>query len=107
LTPIPQALLALEKANEHRMAVAAARQQIAALPNRAGREALALLIETSSDPAVLSGKVSQYLLAIRQVGRGQATRFLRSLGTSDPDKRLRDLTARQRDLLVSELRRAS
>lgn len=105
--PVPQALLALEKANEHRMAVADARRRIAALPNRAGREALAVLIESTEDAALLSGRLSHYLLAIRQVGDVQAARLLRTLGVSNADKRLRDLTDRQRDLLISELRRFS
>lgn len=101
-----QSLAALEKANHHRLAVAAERRRISDLPGSEGREALAELLELTSDPALLSGRVSHYLRAVRGIGTQQIARFLRTLGVIDSSKRVRDLTKRQRDLLIAELRRS-
>jgi len=96
---------ALQVANAYRLAVAAERRRIAALSYWDGREALAEMIETTTDPALLSGKVAHWLRAVRKIGDVQVARFFRVLEVTDRDRRLRDLTYRQRSLLVDELRR--
>lgn len=100
-----QPLVALRKANAHRLAVALERQSIASLPYWEGRDALADLIESADDPAILSGRIVLYLRAVKRFGDAKSREFCRLIGVTAGDKRLRDLTDRQRKLFAAELRR--
>ena len=53
---VAQSRQALEKANRHRLAVAAKRRELGELGFEDGREALAHLLLTCEDPAILSGR---------------------------------------------------
>jgi hypothetical protein len=99
-----QRIGALAIANQYRLSVAAERKRISEMSYWEGREALAEMIETTTDPALMSGKVAHWLRAVRKIGDVQVARFFKVLEVTDRDRRLRDLTYRQRSLLVDELR---
>ena len=95
---------ALTIANRYRSVVASERARIAALGTRHGCAALAKLIETSNDPALLSGRVFHYLRAIRYWGRVRALRVMKRAGLTEGGIRLRDLDNDQRAALSAVLR---
>lgn len=97
---VTQAREALEKANTHRLAVAYAKRDIAALDVTAGREAVADLFATCQDPGVLAGRVQDYLRAPKRTGSEKSTRVMRDMGIKRADCRVRDLTMRQRQLIA-------
>ena len=97
---VAQQRKALVKANAHRLAVAHTKRDIAALSVDAGREAVADLIGTTQDPALLSGRLVGYLQAPRFSGQKAASRILRDMGIKRADCRVRDLTMRQRQLIA-------
>ena len=100
---VSQSLEALEKANEHRMAVSATKRRIASLSFHDGRTALAELFLTCQDDAVLAGRVQDYLRAPRRSGQEKSTRVMRDMGIRRADCRLRDLTTRQREIIADAI----
>ena len=88
------------KANAYRSAVSVKKREIFELDVHAGREALAQLIEECEDPALLSGRLVDYLRAPRRSGKEKSTRVMRDMGIRRADCRLRDLTTRQREIIA-------
>ena len=91
---------ALHKANSYRSAVSVKKRELFQLDVHAGREALAQLIEECDDPALLSGRLVDYLRAPRRSGKEKSTRIMRDMGIRRADCRLRDLTTRQREIIA-------
>lgn len=103
---IEQRLDALAIANSYRSVVARERARIAALGTKAGALALAEIVETATDPALLSGRVLHYLGAVRYWGRFRSLRVARQAGIRDDGLRLRNLTREDRAALAEALRGA-
>lgn len=102
-----QRLDALALGNRYRSAVARERARIAALSTEAGCAALAEIIETATDPALLSGRVLHYLGAVRYWGQCRALRVARRGGLKDNGIRLRDLDDAERTALAAAVRSGS
>ena len=98
---VAQAQEALEKANRHRLAVAATRRELGRLGFEDGREALADLLLTCEDPAILSGRISWYLEAPIRTGPKAVSRVMRAMNIRRHDARVRDLTMRQREIMAN------
>lgn len=106
-TDRPQPLIALEKANQVRVAHAETKQWIAA-----GRDAEAsrqrasdLLLKTSSQPHAGSLRVLHMLLAVRGMGMVKTRKILKRHRVHERSV-IDDLTDRQRMLLAADLRGA-
>lgn len=92
---------AMKLANEMRLRIAAQRRHIASLPRAQGRLALAGLIE---DGSVDAWPIGRALCAIHTIGRGTVGPILNMARIRSADRRLRDLSDRQRALIVTWLR---
>ena len=88
------------KANAYRSAVSVKKRELFELDFHSGREALAELIEHCEDPALLSGRLADYLRAPRRSGKQSSGRIMRDMGIRRADCRLRDLTTRQRQIIA-------
>lgn len=97
---IVQRTEALNKANSYRLAVSVKKRELYELDFHAGRKALADLIENCDDPALLSGRLADYLRAPRRTGKEKSGRIMRDMGIRRADCRLRDLTTRQRQIIA-------
>lgn len=104
---VEQRFAALDRANEIRFANARLKERIAALSSRDGALELAGLLERE-DRSVAALRVRDALRAVRRLGESSATKMRVRAGgrvAPVPDAlMLRDLTSRQRDALVVELR---
>lgn len=98
---VEQAQAALDKANRHRLAVAAKRRELGELSFEDGRQALADLLLTCEDPAILSGRISWYLEAPVRTGPKASARVMRAMNIRRHDARVRDLTMRQREIMAN------
>ena len=96
---------ALAIANRYRSAVAREREEIASLLRPEAVERLAELIETATDPALLSGRILHYLGAIPYRGVYYANRAISAAGITDPRARIRDLDENERAALAVQVRR--
>lgn len=100
-----QSLAALQNANDKRSAMLAARHQIASLRLMEGRLLVAdFLVCDVESPGAESTPVWRLLNAIRGFGPYKAERALIRAGIISGDKRVRDLTNRQRVALAEQLR---
>ena len=95
---------ALAKANSYRFAVATERKKIAQMPADEAYDALAELIETCDDPALLSGRLTHWLTAPKFSGQTKANQAIACLNLKKADRRLRELTPRQRTELAAMVR---
>lgn len=95
---------ALAKANQYRYALAGKRREIAAMPMAEGCEELADLIEHTDCPMMLSGQVSHWLMAPNKVGIRKSSQAMACLNIRKADRRLRDLSPRQRQELAEVVR---
>ena len=95
---------ALELANHVRISNARFKETIAALPEPQGRHRVADLLDGPTDGAHGQLKINQLLKAIDRVGDRGLFEMLRHAGVLNPEKRLRELTPRQRKALVDVLR---
>lgn len=94
---------ALEKANAVRFAIVRVRANVGALNSREGRDLVALLLEHPSG-VVPSMRVGTLLTAIHRVGRQKSASWLLAAGGRSADRKVRDLTERQRFALAAILR---
>src|SRR5439155_15971209 len=86
---------------EVRTGVADFRRETASLERYDAIVTVIDVIESRYDDKVLgAAKVRHLLMAIPWIGEGKAHRLLITAQVNNYDKRLRDLTARQRNLLV-------
>ncbi|HSC21902.1 MAG TPA: hypothetical protein VLC07_09260 [Solirubrobacterales bacterium] len=93
----PQHMRALDRANEIRLARAALKRKVAA-----GKASAADIVE-EVPPETESMTIAELLTSQRRWGRTRARKFLSTLLLNE-NKRLGDLTHRQRKMLVDELR---
>lgn len=99
-----QSLEALKVANEMRSGMAEFRRSIAELPQHEGVVAVAEAIETRHDEPLLGAiRIKTLLTSIDLIGDAKARKMLMLAGVLNHDKRLRDLTERQRHVLVGAL----
>ena len=106
LTVGNQKILALARANEVRVGVAGERRRIAYLSYVDGCR---LLAEMLADPSemLLSARIGWLLLSVRGVGRVKVSPLLNRAGVRSWDRHVRDLSDRQRRLLVEILRESA
>lgn len=105
MTAIPQHRQALQNANAKRVGVASLKQRVRAMSTCAGAEYLADVIEHDyADPIIGTARMRQLLVSVRMVGDEKACRCLKAAGVMFYDRRLRDLTARQRNAVALQLR---
>ena len=101
---VAQRTEAMAKANHYRSAVSKKRREIAEMPAADAYEALADLIENCDDPALLSGRLTHWLTAPKFSGQTKANQAIACLNLKKADRRVRDLTPRQRQELASMIR---
>lgn len=100
----PQHLVALAEANERRVRLASLRRQVSRKPTlAAGCICLAEMLEWHED-ALEPGKLLDVLAWPPYMGAQEALYLVRALGVTVHDKRVRDLTERQRTHLAELLR---
>jgi hypothetical protein len=105
MTTTPQHMRALTLANEHRLGVAAFKARVRDLPARAGAELIAYTIEHEYDSEILGALRTRHaLLSVRSLGVEKMTRCLVFAGVPNFDRRLRELTPRQRKAVASQVR---
>ena len=95
---------ALAKANQYRFAVSRKKREIGAKSMAQGCDELADLIEHSDCPMMLSGRVSDWLMAPNKVGIRKSSQAMACLNIRKADRRLRDLSPRQRQELAEIVR---
>lgn len=95
---------ALALANHVRKVNSLLKKDIAALPERDGRRMVADLLSSPVEGAHGQLRISQLIKSIDRTGDRALFDTLRYAGIYNSDKRLRDLTARQRNALVEVLR---
>jgi ATP-dependent protease Clp ATPase subunit len=102
-----QAMEALQRANDVRLRVAAFKREIAGLERW---EAIVKVIDAIdaryNDPLLGAARVRHLLVGIAGIGDHKARKILTAAQVYNHDKRLRDLTLRQRKLLVGVLESA-
>jgi hypothetical protein len=99
-----QPRIALLKANAVRYAGAEKRRQIASLPRHLAREKVAVLLEDPPDE-IARMRVGHLLRSIPQLGRAGVRRTLRLAALRGrEERRVHELTERQRKTLASTLR---
>jgi hypothetical protein len=96
-----QPRMALRLANDVRGAVAEFKRDVKVLSQREGLRWVIDAVEHLHDEPLLgAAKVRHLLMAVDRIGEHKARKLLTASQVYDHDKRLRDLTARQRYLLA-------
>ena len=105
MTVLPQHMQALQTANVKRTKMAALKREIAALSSREGAALVADIVENDADDDVRGGvRIRPLLVSVTGIGDEMAGVCLRKAGVSYYEKRLRDLTDRQRAAVALQLR---
>lgn len=94
---------ALASANETRSCIAEFKRDTAVLPRHEAVLAVIEAVETRYEERLGAARVRHLLTAVGGIGDQKARKLLTVSDIYNHDKRLRDLTARQRALLVSWL----
>lgn len=106
MNAVAQRMTALEKANRVRLAKVMTKRTLGELDAKESVAYLAELIE--SDDATMAGmKLGEALLACRHMGVQGMGRIVKHAGVMSADRKIRDLTDRQRRDLVHALRSPS
>ena len=98
-----QRFRALAKANEMRLEAAFIRRDLQAMSQAEGCRLVASLLVDAPD-VVLSMRIGHLLRAIRRFGDAKVGSFLHVADVRSCDRRVRDLTVRQRRVLAGALR---
>lgn len=106
MNAVEQRTLALEKANVIRLRGAQRRREIAALTYDAGRFAVADVLDGTdeSTPELEACRISLLLTAVDRIGVQKARTLLRTIDIRFSERRLDELTNRQRVTLAGILR---
>ena len=97
---VSQSMEALKVANHYRLACYAERERLRALKPDENKRQLAELLVDADEPALLSGRVADYLMCGYRYGPRTVTRMLQKADIRRTGVRLRDLTPRQRAVLA-------
>jgi hypothetical protein len=105
MTAMPQHMQALASGDARRLAAAARRKEIRSYGFSRRSEAARRLAEAIADPdeALNTNRVSWLLKAVPGIGDSAARKCLVAAGVQGGDKRVRDLTVRQRNLIAAQL----
>lgn len=95
---------ALKSANRKRSAVAQFKRELRALPREDAANYLADLVERRVPHGLDNAVVFDLLTAVPCIGHSKASKVLRLSGVLGPDRRLREISARQRSVLANRLR---
>jgi hypothetical protein len=99
-----QCMDALASANAKRVGIAQFRRDVRTAGPAAGAAMVARAIDEEYDAFVLgSARIGHLLRAVPRLGEHKVTRCLLAAGVRTFDRKLRDLTARQRGALVIQL----
>lgn len=105
MTATTQQMLALSVANEKRRGVAAFKVEVAGLRPREAADVVAeAILKDYEDRIIGTARIRPLLLSVPGLGNVKVMRCLKLAGVEYPDKRLRDLTARQRTAVALQLR---
>lgn len=105
MTVVPQHMAALASANEKRTGMAAFKRSVRCLSTRAAAERVAQTLEQDWDDRILGSMRARHaLMCIPRLGQTKMTTCLVSSGVRNFDRRLRDLTPRQRTAVAFHLR---
>jgi hypothetical protein len=105
MTTIPQKMQALSLANERRIGAAEFKRETSVLGTRGAARRVALVLEAQEDDPVMgSAKIRHLLTCVPNLGQKKAGKLLAAVHAQNGDKRLRDLTYRQRVGLALMLR---
>lgn len=99
-----QPMQALTRANDVRRNTAELKNQIRALSPRAGAELAADIIENDEDELCGAIRILALLLCVRRLGEHKVMKCLITAGIVNADRRLRDLTPRQRKAVAAQVR---
>ena len=100
-----QSLMALQDANQKRCAMAAVRSEISALGLEEGRLLVAGILDGELErPAAQAMTIWRLLTAITRLGPSRVERYLRRANVITGDRRVRELTNRQRVAVAAQLR---
>ncbi len=102
--PATQRERALELANQIRSANATTCRELRGLPFREGADLLADLLESGQVGAAGSMPVGRLVKCVRLIGDEGARRLMREADISSQDRKVRQLTVRQRQALAFALR---
>lgn len=103
MTDLNQAREALDFGNTRRLKMAQTKTALRRMsPDRALRQAAKIILAPNADQGAI--RVHQILGAVPRLGEVGITEIVMYAGVMRPDKRLRDLTDRQRDRLAEALR---
>lgn len=101
---LPQHLQALASAERKRVGVAVFRREIRAAGPAMGAAMLARAIEHDHDDYIIgSGRVGHLMRAVPRLGHTKVTKCLLAAGVYNQDRKLRELTPRQRGAVVIQL----
>lgn len=103
MTPMPQHLQAINKANETRRGIADFRRAVRAAGSAEGARMVARAIEFDHDTVLGGARVGVLMRAIRSIGTDKVYRGLIAAGVPSGDKKLRDMTERQREAVAIQL----
>lgn len=103
MTPAEQRTAALQRANDVRTANAETMRSIRSQPYLSALRAVADMIEANRPPAAAM-PIWRVLRAVPKVGDVRVRRWIASAGIWSGDRRLDQLTDRQREHLVKQLR---
>lgn len=102
--PVSQPLQALKLANAKRSAVHDLKAELRALPRQDAANHLADVMARRSPHRLDHAVVYSLLMAVPFIGHTKAAKILRDAGLYGPDRRIRECTPRQRDLIAGCLR---
>jgi hypothetical protein len=95
---------ALGSANNKRIGVAEFRREIRSLGPVEGAKLLAQAIEHDHDDYIIgSGRIGHLMRAVPRLGERKVTKCLLTAGVYNQERKLRELTARQRGAVVIQL----
>ena len=100
---VEQRMAALRMANDVRLTNARVRRQVGMLGQRDGMLAVADLLERL-DPSASAMPISRLLRSVHRLGDRKARRLLNHAGIVSGDRRVDQLTVRQRACLATALR---
>jgi hypothetical protein len=104
MTALSQPIQALNHANEVRKGIADIKWKVRSLPSHTSAEYTADIIDGKLDDISGSLRIRPLVSCVRRLGDVKVTRCLVNAGIVNTDRRLRELTPRQRKAVAVQLR---
>lgn len=104
MTALPQHMQALAKAEAQKTAAGDFKRSVRSLPAGAGARKIAVTLEHDHHDDVIGRiRIRRLLLCIKRMGEQNVTRCLLAAGVTNSDRRLTELTPRQRSAVAIQL----